>query len=233
MFNRPLYRAIRKYGVNNFVFSVLSKVETNERANIYEKFLIKILGTYGGKGYNATTGGDGSPGHKLSPEAALRHRDRMAKTRGKKISAETRKKISDGQKRRSKSSWRMGVRPTWEILKSSKAHRESNRASGKVFSYKGDKLLLIEISEKYNIPYSQITRRLYRGWSIEKAVEFPVKHPGVEINGERKSIREWSEISMVPLPTLKHRYERGWRGESLLIKASGRGDRTDLTFSKN
>lgn len=54
--NRPLCRAIRKYGEQNFVISLIEETNTpNER----EVFWIKELNTFK-KGYNATTGGEGT-----------------------------------------------------------------------------------------------------------------------------------------------------------------------------
>lgn len=55
--NRPLYRAIRKHGVENFNIKVLEECE-NTNANNRECFWIKKLNTYE-DGYNATLGGDG------------------------------------------------------------------------------------------------------------------------------------------------------------------------------
>lgn len=53
---RALYRAIRKYGVNNFNFEILE--ETNN-PNEREKYYIQYYNTYH-NGYNETLGGDGA-----------------------------------------------------------------------------------------------------------------------------------------------------------------------------
>ena len=55
--NRPLYRAIRKYGEEKFEFKVLEEV-SEEASCQREIFWIDKLNTYG-SGYNATKGGDG------------------------------------------------------------------------------------------------------------------------------------------------------------------------------
>lgn len=55
--NRPLYRAIKKYGENNFSSHVLEEC-TDELASEREIWYIKKLKTYA-HGYNATIGGDG------------------------------------------------------------------------------------------------------------------------------------------------------------------------------
>lgn len=55
--NRPLYKAIKKYGVSNFMIETLEECSSsivNER----EIYWIKKLGTFS-KEYNATLGGDG------------------------------------------------------------------------------------------------------------------------------------------------------------------------------
>ncbi len=54
--DRPLYRAMRKYGVDNF------HIELIEETNIPEEREIYWIGYYDGytKGYNATKGGDGT-----------------------------------------------------------------------------------------------------------------------------------------------------------------------------
>lgn len=52
---RPLYEAIKKYGIENFTFEVLEEcLEPQDR----EKFYIQKFDTYN-NGYNATLGGDG------------------------------------------------------------------------------------------------------------------------------------------------------------------------------
>ena len=57
--NRPLYRAMKKYGVDNFVIEELEEVDLSE-AEEKEKYWIETLRTYK-DGYNATLGGDGKP----------------------------------------------------------------------------------------------------------------------------------------------------------------------------
>lgn len=56
--NRPLHRAIRKYGEEGFEFEVLEEV-SEEASCQREIFWIDKLNTYGSTGYNATKGGDG------------------------------------------------------------------------------------------------------------------------------------------------------------------------------
>lgn len=55
--NRPLYRAINKYGIESFKIEVIEKTNTPEER---EKYWIQHFNSYH-NGYNATLGGDGKP----------------------------------------------------------------------------------------------------------------------------------------------------------------------------
>ena len=56
---RPLYNAMNKYGIENFVVEELIECP-NDELDSYEKMYIEKLQTYGHNGYNATKGGDGT-----------------------------------------------------------------------------------------------------------------------------------------------------------------------------
>ena len=56
---RPLYDAMNKYGIENFVVKELIECP-NDELDSYEKMYIEKLQTYGHNGYNATKGRDGS-----------------------------------------------------------------------------------------------------------------------------------------------------------------------------
>ena len=55
-YDRPLYRAIRKYGKENFEVTELEQTDQAEEREIY---WINFYKTYGANGYNATKGGEG------------------------------------------------------------------------------------------------------------------------------------------------------------------------------
>ena len=55
--NRPLYRALHKYGIQNFTCECIEEVD-NTLLSEREQYWIKYFGTYH-NGYNATMGGDG------------------------------------------------------------------------------------------------------------------------------------------------------------------------------
>ena len=56
--NRPLYRAINKYGIENFSIYVIEECEVNLLSE-REVYWIAFYNTYYGDGYNATLGGEG------------------------------------------------------------------------------------------------------------------------------------------------------------------------------
>lgn len=58
--NRPLCRAIRKYGPDNFSIEAVA-VYDKYVLETAEEELIEKLNTFGSQGYNATKGGDGRP----------------------------------------------------------------------------------------------------------------------------------------------------------------------------
>lgn len=65
--NTPLYNAMNKYGVNNFVFELLLECN-NDHMNIYEKRYIELYNTYPPpNGYNLTSGGDSN--YRLTEES--------------------------------------------------------------------------------------------------------------------------------------------------------------------
>mgnify|MGYP001466607481 CR=1 FL=1 len=60
---RPFYKAIRKYGTENFDWCVLEECKTKELLNERERYYISLYQSYE-NGYNATKGGDGGDGGK-------------------------------------------------------------------------------------------------------------------------------------------------------------------------
>lgn len=57
---RPLYDAMSKYGIENFIIEELEQVEDETKLDEREIYWIQELQTYGSNGYNATKGGDGT-----------------------------------------------------------------------------------------------------------------------------------------------------------------------------
>lgn len=92
--NYYFYRALRKYGWNNFEWEIIDRAKTEKELNLLE---ILYIEEYRHKGhvYNMTNGGDGVSGNKLSEES----RKKMSEVhKGYKHSTESCKKISKAGK---------------------------------------------------------------------------------------------------------------------------------------
>jgi group I intron endonuclease len=66
---KPLYRAMRKYGVNAFVFNIIESNLSKKESGIREKYWIQYYDSYN-NGYNASLGGDGG-----SPKGHCKHQN--------------------------------------------------------------------------------------------------------------------------------------------------------------
>lgn len=106
--NFAIHRAIRKYGIENFKYEILTFCESNQELNDQESFYISYFNTFTGnknhKGYNMTSGGSSK---KYSDEV----REKLSKRASEKIgdknpffnrkhSDESRAKMSLAQKNR-------------------------------------------------------------------------------------------------------------------------------------
>jgi group I intron endonuclease len=92
-------RAIRKYGPDDFVLSVLAIASDFDEASLIERAFIAEHQTMVPNGYNLTTGGEATHGRLVAPEA----RERMsaaakARTDRKPASPETRARMSAGRR---------------------------------------------------------------------------------------------------------------------------------------
>lgn len=79
-YNVILYRAIRKYGLENFEFEILEECcveELNEKEIYYINKYNTCIYNKNSWGYNMTIGGDGTRGYKLSKEQLKLMSDRM------------------------------------------------------------------------------------------------------------------------------------------------------------
>ena len=85
----PIYMAMRKHGVENFSIRKVDAADSWESLCEKEVALIEILTKR--LCYNASRGGEGSPGHKVSNETREKIR---AKHVGKKLSPEHKAKLS-------------------------------------------------------------------------------------------------------------------------------------------
>jgi len=85
-----LHRAMRKYGLENFEWSVLKTSKSDKRLYELEKQFIIELETRSPKGYNLSDGGEGNPG--WVPSEEWREKKRQEQT-GRKLSDSTKEKL--------------------------------------------------------------------------------------------------------------------------------------------
>ena len=91
--NLPVYRWMRKHGVDNIQYMVLEVLTTREELNDAEVLWIEKLNTFRSDyGLNLSAGGSSLTGYKHSEET-------RAKLRGRVHTEETRKKMSDSWRR--------------------------------------------------------------------------------------------------------------------------------------
>jgi group I intron endonuclease len=118
-YNEPLYRAIRKYGWDEFWHQIIEEFDNKEDALESEKFWIEFFRSnckiYGHDcGYNLHEGGNLPPICKVSPMKGKKHseetKQKMSKSKigninclGNKASIITKKKMSESSKNKPKS----------------------------------------------------------------------------------------------------------------------------------
>lgn len=136
--NIALYKAFKKYGLDNFELSILKEfrsaltAETKENLDYWEKYYIKELDTYN-KGYNSTLGGD-------------------AGVLGLKHTEETIKKISENSKKQQSE-----IREEL-ALDSKNWIKVKNVETEEILIFKSK----LEIQEALNIPIQSIKNCLLR-----------------------------------------------------------------------
>lgn len=92
----PIHKSMAKYGEENFTLEIIDFADTYEELKEKEKFYIKKFNsTDRSIGYNLTEGGDGTFGRLHSEETKEKIRQ---KALGRKISDETKKKMSISRK---------------------------------------------------------------------------------------------------------------------------------------
>lgn len=165
-----LYRAMRKYGLENFEFSVISLCKIEELSDLECKY-IKEYNTFG-TGYNMTSGGEGRRDCKASEETkrkislAGKGRVPTEETRkklslanmGHKCSDETREKLrkaSTGKRAKPEQIEKIKVALSQRIIKDSTREKLRNNMLGKskspehVIKIKQAKRVLSEEDVKY------------------------------------------------------------------------------------
>jgi group I intron endonuclease len=165
-----LYRAIRKYGIENFEFSIICICKKEELSQL-ECNYIKEYNTFG-NGYNMTSGGEGTRGYKASEETrkkiSLAGKGRVPteetrkklsiSNKGRKVSEETREKLrkaSTGVIKKKETIEKLKIALSHRIIKDSTREKLRNNMIGKpkspehIANVKKAKRILSEEDVKY------------------------------------------------------------------------------------
>lgn len=96
------HKALRKYGLENFEWNILTETDSKEKLNALEKLYISYYKKTT-KCYNMTDGGEGCLGYIPTGETLKKlsesHKGLISGNKGNKYSEETRKKMSDKKKK--------------------------------------------------------------------------------------------------------------------------------------
>ena len=109
-----------------------------------------------------------------------------------------------------------------------------NKRDNKLLTFNGETLCQKAMAEKYGIDVFLLHNRLWRGWTLERALLEPV-NPSEKIltfNGESHSQAEWGRILNIPGDTIKDRLSSGWTVEKALSTPLGLGGRSRLVEYK-
>ena len=151
--NTYFYKAIKKYGEENFIWEEIDHAETIEELEELEKYYIKLYDTFDNKdkGYNTTSGGYNL--YEITTEERKRRSERAkgennpmygvpSPLKGKHFSDEHKKKISDALK--------VAYRPHVERCNNPASKKVINLDTGEIFN------TLTDAAEKYNISRQMI-----------------------------------------------------------------------------
>lgn len=134
-----IHRAISKYGIDNFIFSIIQPTFNENEANIAEIYWIKFYQSNDPKyGYNQTNGGEGVSGRIISQATRQKQREKAI---GRKHSEETLKSISGDNNHNSK----LNFDQVNEIR----------------YLYSINKFSFAELARKYNISNRNVAHIIY------------------------------------------------------------------------
>lgn len=162
-----IHRAISKYGIDNFSFSIIQTIFNENEANMAEIYWINFYLSNNSKyGYNQTNGGEGVSGRVVSKATRQKQREKAV---GRKHNEETLKFMSGNNSHRSKLNFDQvnEIRYCFNYLKQS----------------------LQFLSKKYKVSSRTIARSVYnQDWYDEKYI--PSTPRKINSNGKPKLTKE-------------------------------------------
>ena len=113
------------------------------------------------------------------------------------------------------------------------AHKDQarNKRTNRMIEFRGRTQCITAWAEEYKIHPGTLISRLNAGWPLERALTAPVRKKRtrpkrkkrslitLEYNGERKTIREWSETTGLSYNVIRDRYvSLGWSAERTITE---------------
>lgn len=96
----------------------------------------------------------------------------------------------------------------WATLK----EQGRNRRNSRRIEFNGETKTLVEWGELYGVAPEAISRRILRGWSVEKSITTKSRHGYKQYSGFGKSqgVRQWADEYGLPCQVIKDRIRKGW-----------------------
>jgi len=98
-----------------------------------------------------------------------------------------------------------------------KETQANNTTTNRFITYRGETLTVALMARKYGLSEKIFKTRFNEGWSVEKAIETPLRgRELISYNGIEKEAREFANEYGIPYLQLKKRLNRGWDIERAL-----------------
>lgn len=201
--NDYFYRAIQKYGWDNFKHEIIASNLSKEEACKMEIELIKKYKTRQPEfGYNYSKGGETSEGCGELYEAFGQ-----------------RKTLGEWANEYNKDYFLLHRRIHFSGMSLEDALTKEVKNTQTFVTYKDETHNLSEWSKITGINYSTLVLRYDKGVRGEKLFNKNNKNIFVEYNNETHTLKEWSRITEIPYETLRDRYHKqNKRGDDLFFK---------------
>jgi len=97
-----------------------------------------------------------------------------------------------------------------------KETQSNNTTTNRFITYKGETLTVAKMARKYGITEELFKTRFNSGWSVESAIETPLRFERITYKGVEKEVREYAKEYGMTYHQLKKRLMRGWDIERAL-----------------